>query len=41
MNGVQLDLEQEELEAAIVTRMHQQTYEMQQAIFNVSVGRGF
>ncbi len=38
VNGVQIDLEQEELEATIVTRMHQQTFELQQAIYNVGLG---
>ena len=35
VNGVQLNLEEEDLETAIVTQMQHQTYEIQQAIFTV------
>lgn len=35
VNGVQLELEEEDLESALVTLMQQQTYEIQQAIFTV------
>ena len=40
VNGLQINLEEEELETAIVTHMHQQTYELQQAVFNVSGSGG-
>lgn len=35
LNGVQLELEDEDLELAVVSVMQQQTYEIQQALFTV------
>jgi hypothetical protein len=37
VNGVALDLEEEDLEAAIVTHMQRQTFTLQQALFTVCV----
>lgn len=37
VNGVQLDLKEEDIETAIVTRMQYQTFEIQQAVFNVCI----
>ncbi len=35
VNGVQLNLQEEDIETAIVGRMQYQTFEIQQAVFNV------
>ncbi len=36
VNGVPLDVDNEDLESAIVSQIQVQTYELQQAIFTVS-----
>ena len=35
VNGVQLSLQDQDIESAIVTRLQYQTFEIQQAVFNV------